>query len=173
LAGASLLRRTATEADARYALCQSVREYALEKLRGSGKVAALEAAHTGYLLRLGDQAAQDVTGERQAAWLERLEAEHEDIRAALVRLFEAGDQTTAVRLSGAIWRFWPPTRIRPRMTSGLWPRRCWDRPGPRPRSAAPPRAGPWPARPGRARARSTIPPVSPRPTASWDGASEE
>jgi predicted ATPase/transcriptional regulator with XRE-family HTH domain len=73
---------------------------------------AVRQAHANYYLALVEQAAPQLYGPEQAAWLRRLEREHDNIRAALAWLLKADDRDTtrrvevALRLTGTLTRFW-------------------------------------------------------------------
>jgi len=92
--------------DGRYAPYQSVREFAWQRLAESGERAAAEGAHARFAVRLGEAAAEHLTGPDQAIWFERLETHHEDLHVAVERLAGAGDRLSAARLAGAVWRYW-------------------------------------------------------------------
>ena len=113
----SLLRRIEPPGDEpRFAMLETVREYGLERLAESGETAATEEAHGAVFLALAEQAEPQLLGPRSAAWLDRLEAEHDNLRAALARGLERGGG--ALRLAGALGRFW---RTRGYLTEGsVW-----------------------------------------------------
>jgi predicted ATPase/DNA-binding XRE family transcriptional regulator len=73
---------------------------------------AMRQAHATYYLALVEQAAPQLYGPRQAAWLQRLEHEHDNIRAALTWLLTGSDRDAtwrveaALRLTGTLTRFW-------------------------------------------------------------------
>jgi predicted ATPase/DNA-binding CsgD family transcriptional regulator len=90
----------------RYRLLETVREYALERLEESGEDAALRARHAGYYLALAEAAEPELEGPRQLAWLDRLEAEHANLREAS-RWWEArGAAAQGVRMNAALRWFW-------------------------------------------------------------------
>jgi predicted ATPase/transcriptional regulator with XRE-family HTH domain len=90
----------------RFRMYETVREFAAARLAQDGQTAAAEARHTAYVLRLTERALAELTGPDQRAWLDTLEAAHDDVRAALGRALRDGDQAVAVRVAGAMWRFW-------------------------------------------------------------------
>ncbi|MDP8908692.1 MAG: tetratricopeptide repeat protein, partial [Chloroflexota bacterium] len=106
----SLLTRTAQPcgeglASARFAILETIREYGLEQLRASGDEATARDAHAAFYLRLAGEADERFKGPAQVAWLDRLETEHDNIRAALTWLQEREALEEAMRLAGALWFF--------------------------------------------------------------------
>jgi DNA-binding CsgD family transcriptional regulator len=89
----------------RFAMLATVREFARERLEASGEALELGRRHAGYYLRLADEAAPRLHGSRQARWLDRLDFEHDDLRTAMTWCAEH-DLPAALRLGGALWRFW-------------------------------------------------------------------
>jgi predicted ATPase/class 3 adenylate cyclase len=75
----------------RYRLLDTVRAYALEKLDEAGLGGAMRAAHLGHCVRLAEAARQKLTGPHQAAWLERLDRERENLIAAHGRAGQVDD----------------------------------------------------------------------------------
>jgi predicted ATPase/DNA-binding XRE family transcriptional regulator len=103
----SLLRTgEATTGEPRYSMLETMREYAMEHLRESGEVRDARHAHAAFYLALAERAAPALTGADQAVWLDRLEIEHDNIRAAMTAALEDEDAGMAVRLAGVLWRFW-------------------------------------------------------------------
>jgi predicted ATPase len=103
----SLLRQLDdTAGEPRFVMLETIREYAQERLVASGEAALMRRLHADYLLAFVEQAEPELTGPQQAVWLERLEREHDNLRAALGWAAEQGVAATAGRLSGALWRFW-------------------------------------------------------------------
>jgi predicted ATPase/class 3 adenylate cyclase len=95
-----------TTAEPRVAMLETIREFALERLESSGEAAAARRAHAEFFLGLAEQAEPQLTGADQALWLDRLETEHGNLRAALAELERTGEGVAFVRLAGALWRFW-------------------------------------------------------------------
>jgi tetratricopeptide (TPR) repeat protein len=90
----------------RFRMLQTVREYALARLSESGESDAAYARHAAYYLALAETACGEIEGARQAEWLHRLEAEHDDLRGALRWCHARGETEMLLRLSGALWVFW-------------------------------------------------------------------
>jgi predicted ATPase/DNA-binding XRE family transcriptional regulator len=89
----------------RFSMLETVREFALERLEASGAAQDLCRAHAAYFLALAERVAPELSGPDQARWLDLLETEHDNLRAALAwGLEQPGD--FALRLAGALWGFW-------------------------------------------------------------------
>lgn len=99
----------------RFAILETVREYALERLAAAGEADALRERHAGFYLALAEQAEPGLIGPRQAVWLDRLQQEHDNLRAALRWLVEHGPADHGLRLAAALRRFW---RARGYITEG-------------------------------------------------------
>jgi predicted ATPase/transcriptional regulator with XRE-family HTH domain len=104
----SLLRQDQREdPEARFVLLETIREFALERLEASGEADALRRRHAEYYLALAEEAAPQIYGREQILWLDRLEADQDNIRAALAWWqSEASDAGAALRLATALYRFW-------------------------------------------------------------------
>ena len=103
----SLLRREeAVDGEPRFGMLETVREYGLEQLEASGGLGATRQAHAEYYLALAEAAEPELRGPEQARWLERLEAEHDNLRAALEWADERDAGELGARLGAALWRFW-------------------------------------------------------------------
>jgi predicted ATPase/DNA-binding XRE family transcriptional regulator len=95
------------EGSDRFAMLETLREYAEERLAAEEHEAVdMRNRHLQWCMGLAEEAEPELTGPDQAAWLVRLEDEHNNLRAALNWACEhrAGEQ--GVRLAGALWRFW-------------------------------------------------------------------
>jgi tetratricopeptide (TPR) repeat protein len=104
----SLLRRETTAAgEPRLGMLETIREYGLERLADSGESDRARRQHAAYFLALAEQAEPELWGAEQTECLDRLETEHDNLRAAL-DWYQAdpGGAEGGVRLAGAIWRFW-------------------------------------------------------------------
>jgi predicted ATPase/DNA-binding CsgD family transcriptional regulator len=91
---------------ARYRLLQPVRQYALDKLEESDEAEEARHLHALFFLRLAEKTETQMRGPEQAAWLDRLEAEHDNLRGALSWTLERGGPELGLRLAEAFWWFW-------------------------------------------------------------------
>ncbi len=90
----------------RYGMLEPVRQYALERLEESGEAEG-ERRHAAFFLALAERSRGELRGPAQVAWLERLERENGNLRAAMSwALSEAGEAEVAARLGWALWVFW-------------------------------------------------------------------
>jgi predicted ATPase/DNA-binding SARP family transcriptional activator/DNA-binding CsgD family transcriptional regulator len=107
LVGKSLVvLEVAEDGSVRYTLLEPVRQYAREKLEESGEAGAIRRRHAAFFLALAEEAEPELKGAGQEAWLERLEAEHDNFRAALSWTMEQGEAELGLRLSTALVEFW-------------------------------------------------------------------
>ena len=90
----------------RLAMLETIREYALERLQETNEGEAVRRAHARYYLSLAEEAEPELTTAQQMRWLDLLETEHNNLRAALSWSLRSEDVKTALRLAGALWRFW-------------------------------------------------------------------
>ena len=113
----SLLRQVEQEGEEpRLLMLATIREYGLEVLASSGEMESTQRAYAHYYLRLSEDAEVEIGGPHQAVWLERLEREHDNLRAALQWFLEQAEKEgatqdersmeTALRLGGALRDFW-------------------------------------------------------------------
>ena len=82
-----------------------VREYAAERLAEMPEQAGIEASHAATFLALAEAAARGLRGPGELEWLDRLEAEHQNIRAA-IDWYTQHEPCEALRLAAAMSRFW-------------------------------------------------------------------
>ncbi|HEX9132654.1 MAG TPA: LuxR C-terminal-related transcriptional regulator, partial [Ktedonobacteraceae bacterium] len=103
----SLLRRSdQDEEESRLVMLETMREYGLEALAASGELESCREAHATYYLTLARRAESTLHGAEQGNWVERLELDHENIRAALLWLLERHKIEEALRLTTALLQFW-------------------------------------------------------------------
>ncbi|HLW02398.1 MAG TPA: tetratricopeptide repeat protein [Ktedonobacterales bacterium] len=91
---------------ARYALLETLRQYGAQHLAASGERLTMQRAHLAWCLALAEDSEVGLSGPEQMVWIERLEADHENVRAALRWALESGALLDALRLAGALWWFW-------------------------------------------------------------------
>jgi predicted ATPase/class 3 adenylate cyclase len=103
----SLLRQEEGAAgEPRFVMLETIHEFANVKLEESGEVEAVRWAHAEYFLALAEEAEPMLWGAEDAAWLNRLEQEHNNMRAALSWAIAHESAELALRLSGALQWFW-------------------------------------------------------------------
>ena len=90
----------------RFVMLETVHEYAREKLERSGEAEQIKRLHGEYFLTLAEEAEPSLRGAAQLEWRERLEAEHDNMRAALSWSIGGRDATLGLRLAGMLSRFW-------------------------------------------------------------------
>jgi predicted ATPase/DNA-binding SARP family transcriptional activator len=100
--------RRAPGHDARYHLLATIRQYALDKLRAAGEVGEVQSRHLAYFLQLAETAEPWLHSEGQLTWLDRLERELDNFRAALGCSLAADSEALAegVSLLKALFSFW-------------------------------------------------------------------
>jgi predicted ATPase/DNA-binding SARP family transcriptional activator/DNA-binding CsgD family transcriptional regulator len=101
-----VIAEAARDGRIRYRLLEPVRQYALEKLEESGEAEAVRHRHTEHFLALAEEAEPRFRRPEEARWLDRLEAEHDNLRAALSWALGDGDPGLGLRLAAALWKFW-------------------------------------------------------------------
>jgi predicted ATPase len=103
----SLLRQEkGPDGEPRFVMLETVHEFAREKLKESEESEDIRRLHAEYFLTLAEEAYPELKGPDQLQWLERLEAEHDNMRAALTWALERKEVEEALRLGGALWWFW-------------------------------------------------------------------
>lgn len=103
----SLLRRAETAGEPRFAMLETIHEYALERLVASGEELELRRRHAAYFLELARQADAHFDSATQQAWFDRLAAEQDNLRAVLAWQPTApDDRRYGLRLAGMLMRFW-------------------------------------------------------------------
>jgi non-specific serine/threonine protein kinase len=98
----------------RYRMLETVRQYALERLRDSGEEAQWRGSHLACFVALGAEFNKEVMGTKQQAWLDRMAREHDNLRAALGWSTEASS-LEGLQLAVALDAFW---RIRGFLAEG-------------------------------------------------------
>lgn len=107
LAEQSLIRTVASaEGEPRFAMLETIREYALEQLTAGGEEPTTRVCHAACYLELAEAAVPRLRGPEQVRWLDSLEADHDNLRAALEWYLGSGGIEEAMRLAGALHWFW-------------------------------------------------------------------
>jgi non-specific serine/threonine protein kinase len=109
-----VVARPTDDGRARYRLLEPVRQYARERLEENGDAETFRRRHAEFFLDLAEEAAPQLTGAQQQDWAKRLEADHDNMRAALSWSLER-EPETALRLAGKLARFW---EVRARFVEG-------------------------------------------------------
>jgi predicted ATPase len=102
----SLVRSVDESAEARFDMLETMREYAIEKLDQREDAEALRRRHAEVYTELAERAAGELHTISQRQWLDRLERDHGNLRAALNWTIRDRERAIALRLSTALWRFW-------------------------------------------------------------------
>src|SRR5579863_2116833 len=92
------------DAETRFLMLSTIREYALERLAESDDESATRRAHAAYYLVLAEEGAQEMSA--HPGWLDRFEVEHDNFRVAIDFLIKTGDAEWGLRLGTALFRFW-------------------------------------------------------------------
>lgn len=101
----SLLQQVELENEPRFHMLSTIREYATERLKENApEMAAARRAHAAYYVVFAEEGAEEVA--TSPAWLNRFEAEHDNLRRALDYLIEAEEADWGLRLGIALFRFW-------------------------------------------------------------------
>ena len=91
-------------------MLETIREYALDQLAASGEETDARRAHAAYFLRFAEEAGAGLRGPQQQQWRDALEADLDNLRAALAWTLASRpirqDADTGLLLVGALWYFW-------------------------------------------------------------------
>ena len=102
----SLIRLDETGDEPRVLMFETIRDFGLERLAESAERQSVAERHAAWFLVLAEEAEPSLAGSAQARWLDRLEADQANLRAATGWLRQEGQIEQALRLAGALWRFW-------------------------------------------------------------------
>jgi predicted ATPase/Tfp pilus assembly protein PilF len=92
--------------EVRYRMLEPVRQYAVEKLKQSGDAGDAHREHASFFLALAERAHPELMGRRQVEWLDRLDQDYSNLRAAMSWALDADHAGTAARMGWALWHFW-------------------------------------------------------------------
>ncbi len=107
----SLVRVIEANGDPRYNMLETIREYALERLREQGDAGLVHERHTAYFVAFAEEAEPQLRGRDELAWLDRLDTDYANFQAALAWCLEAPDTTETRRIQGwhmsaTLWWYW-------------------------------------------------------------------
>jgi predicted ATPase/DNA-binding CsgD family transcriptional regulator len=90
--------------ETRYRMLETLQRYAAERLVGRGDP-DLARRHAEHFCGFAERAEPELRGTSQIEWFDRLDADHDNLRAALAWSFEH-DVTLGARIASALWRYW-------------------------------------------------------------------
>ena len=94
------------DGEPRFTMLETIREFALERLVSSGEAETIRCRHADWCLDLAERGYTEVNGATPRLWLDRLDADHANLRAALQWAISQQDALTAVRLPVYLLDFW-------------------------------------------------------------------
>ena len=92
--------------EGRFGMLDTIRQYAHERLVERGEEGDVRRRHAQHVRALAEATGPHLVGDDQAAWLERLEREIDNLRASLEWALHEPDTETGLRSMAAVWRFW-------------------------------------------------------------------
>ena len=96
-----------TNSELRFMMLETLREFGLEQLEASGEQATIQHRHANFFLSIAEQTEARLESAGQVEWINRMEQEHDNLRAALEWSKTAdGTAETCLRLAGALGLFW-------------------------------------------------------------------
>jgi len=105
----SLLSQTGSgDAEPRFTMLETIREYGRERLEQSGEMEAISRAHAAYCLVLAEEGTAEMPAGEREAWLDRCDAEHDNFRAAIEYLVKSANADWGLRMGNALLWFWEP-----------------------------------------------------------------
>jgi tetratricopeptide (TPR) repeat protein len=96
------------DAEPRFIMLETIREYGRERLDQSGEMESTRRAHSAYCLVMAEEGTADMAAAEREAWLGRCDVEHDNLRAAIEYLVESGNADWGLRLGSALFGFWEP-----------------------------------------------------------------
>jgi predicted ATPase len=102
----SLLRQREEDGEPRFWMLVTIRNFAFDRLTQSAEGDAVRGRHADVYLALAQAAEPFLQSPDQKSWLDRLEREHDNLRAALAWLQARGEVERAMYMAAALWRFW-------------------------------------------------------------------
>ena len=113
----SLVRQSdGVDGQPRFSMLETIREFAAEQAVARGSFDTCRAAHATLFTRFAEDASIHLMGSDKRRWLDILEQDHDNLRAAYVWAVETGSTEVALRIGAALWRFW---QMRGHLADGL------------------------------------------------------
>jgi predicted ATPase/class 3 adenylate cyclase len=106
LVGTSLLRQSDGDAEPRFGMLETIRDYAGERLRTDFDADATERRQAAFYVSFTEAAEPHLTRMEQASWLDRCEVERPNLRHAIDWAIGSGEADLGLRMAAALWRFW-------------------------------------------------------------------
>lgn len=100
------MQEEGTATEPRFAMLETIREYAAERLTESGEQDQFGRRHADHYAALAERAQPELTGPQQIIWLDRCEREIDNFRSALRWALEHDESEPGLRIGGALWRLW-------------------------------------------------------------------
>ncbi len=102
-----VIRAQGPAGEPRFTLLESIRDYLLDRLRASGELDGARRRHAGYYLELAERNYSEARKANRNSWLDLLEIEHDNLRAALQWSLDTGEYSIGKRIAAALWSpFW-------------------------------------------------------------------
>ena len=93
----------------RFTMLETIHEYARERLEASGEGNVIKVLHADYCVTLAEAGAPDLyfrVGTPAIIWLDRMQAQQDNLRASMRWVLDQRQSEPALRLSTALWHFW-------------------------------------------------------------------
>ena len=90
----------------RYRLLEVLRQYGAERLADTGETEGIRGRHAAFFLSMAERAQPELFTSQQVLWLDRLESDYDNFRAAMAGALESDRGETALRLASALFWFW-------------------------------------------------------------------
>jgi tetratricopeptide (TPR) repeat protein len=101
-----LLQQDAQHTHPRFVMLETIRSFAWERLEADGQALEMRRRHAEYFAGFAETAMPHLTARDRTAWLDRVQDDHDNMRAAITFAIETGDAHLGMRLIYALWRFW-------------------------------------------------------------------
>ena len=102
----NLVQRSGEAGESRFHLLETIREYAHDRLVTAAQAGETGRRHLEFYRDLGEIAEPHFMESDREGWIDRIERENANVRAALGNALEAGKADDGLRLASALWRFW-------------------------------------------------------------------